>query len=163
MTTVERTMPCPREDVVAVLSDGWLYGLWVVGATRIRAVESRWPAEGQRLHHSSGPWPLHLDDHTTVLASHLPDRLMLTARGWPWGQARIDIRLEETPDGGTRVVMWEDVLTGVMLLVPQPLRALLLGPRQRECLNRLEQLVLGRTGRRSPDEEDDDVVGRVHE
>jgi len=154
VTTVERTFACPPEDVVAVLSDGWLYGLWVVGATRIRAVEERWPEEGQRLHHSTGPWPIHLDDRTTVVVSDLPDRLVLTARGWPWGQARIDIRLEPV-DGGTRVVMWEDVITGVMLLVPKPLRAMLLRPRQKECLHRLEQIVLGRSGRRSADEEDD--------
>ncbi|WP_299038209.1 SRPBCC domain-containing protein [uncultured Pseudokineococcus sp.] len=158
MTTVERTFACPPEDVAAVLSDGWLYGLWVVGATRIRAVEEDWPQEGQRLHHSTGPWPFHLDDHTTVLRSELPDRLVLTARGWPWGQARIDIRLEEV-DGGTRLVMWEDVITGVMLLVPAPLRALLLAPRQKECLDRLEQLVLGRSGRRPAHEEDDDGDG----
>ncbi|MEJ5944253.1 SRPBCC family protein [Pseudokineococcus basanitobsidens] len=159
MTSVERTIPCPREDVVAVLSDGWLYGLWVVGATRIRGVEPGWPAQGQRLHHSSGPWPLHLDDSTTVLRGELPDRLELMAKGWPWGRARIDIRLEPV-DGGTRVVMWEDAVTGVGLMIPQPLRAMLLGPRQKECLDRLEQLVLGRSGRRSPDEEDDDRPDR---
>ena len=160
MITVERTFACPPEDVVDVLSDGWLYGLWVVGATRIRAVEERWPREGQRLHHSTGPWPLHLDDHTTVVVSDLPRRLVLTARGWPWGQARVDIRLEPV-EGGTHVVMSEDVITGVMLLVPPPVRAVLLRPRQEECLDRLEQLVLGRSGRRSADEEDDDRQGRT--
>lgn len=162
MTTVERTFPCPPEDVVAVLSDGWLYALWVVGATRIRAVEEGFPQVDRRLHHSTGPWPLHLDDHTTVLLCDLPDRLVLTARGWPWGQARVDIRLEPVA-GGTRVVLWEDVVTGVMLLVPRPLRAVLMAPRQRECLNRLESLVLGRSGRRSADEEDDDRPDRPHE
>ena len=107
MTTVARTFPCPPDDVVAVLSDGWLYGLWVVGAARIRGVETDWPAQGTRLHHSSGPWPLHLDDHTTVVTSDLPRHLELTARAWPFGRARIHLTLTEVP-GGTRVALAEE-------------------------------------------------------
>ncbi|MEJ5913915.1 SRPBCC family protein [Pseudokineococcus sp. 1T1Z-3] len=162
MATVERTFPCPPEDVVAVLEDGWLYGLWVVGAARIRGVEDDWPARGSRLHHSSGPWPLHLDDSTRVLRSELPHRLELLAKAWPWGRARVDIEL--TPvDGGTHVRMWEDATTGVALLAPRRLREALLRPRHAECLVRLEQVVLGRSGRRHADEEDDDLPHRTLE
>ena len=43
--------------VFAVLSNGWLYPSWVVGASRIRAVEAAWPAEGAKIHHSFGIYP----------------------------------------------------------------------------------------------------------
>jgi len=162
MTTVARTFPCPPDDVVAVLSDGWLYGLWVVGAARIRGVEADWPAQGTRLHHSSGPWPLHLDDHTTVVTSDLPRHLELTARAWPFGRARIHLTLTEVP-GGTRVALAEEVVSGVGLLVPRPLSALAFQVRNRECLTRLEQVVMGRSGRRPASAEDDDRPDRPQE
>ena len=50
-----------------MLSDGWLYALWVVGAARMRDVDEGWPAVGTRLHHSVGTWPLLIDDTTEVL------------------------------------------------------------------------------------------------
>ena len=33
-------------QVYAVLADGWLYPLWVVGATHMRQVDAHWPAVG---------------------------------------------------------------------------------------------------------------------
>lgn len=45
------------DDVWSVLSDGWLYPLWVVGASRMRDVDEDWPAVGSRIHHSVGVWP----------------------------------------------------------------------------------------------------------
>lgn len=39
MATVSRTVHASPEKVFAVLGDGWLYGLWVVAASRIRDVE----------------------------------------------------------------------------------------------------------------------------
>ena len=42
------------DDVWSVLSDGWLYPLWVVGASRMRDVDPDWPAVGSRIHHSVG-------------------------------------------------------------------------------------------------------------
>ena len=52
------------DDVFAVLGDGWLYPTWVVGASRMRAVDPAWPAEGAHLHHSLGAWPVLFDDDT---------------------------------------------------------------------------------------------------
>ena len=40
--TVSRQFDAPASDVWAVLSDGWLYPCWVVGAARMREVESSW-------------------------------------------------------------------------------------------------------------------------
>ena len=58
---------CPPERVFEVLADGWLYPSWVVGASRMRAVDATWPAPDNAIHHSAGVWPALLDDTTSVL------------------------------------------------------------------------------------------------
>ncbi|HET7761097.1 MAG TPA: SRPBCC family protein, partial [Phycicoccus sp.] len=64
MTVTTRTMNAPAARVWNVLADGWLYPVWVVGATRMREVESSWPAPGAQLHHSFGVWPAMISDST---------------------------------------------------------------------------------------------------
>lgn len=54
----------PPSAVWAVMSDGWLYPVWVVGAARMREVDDHWPAVGSWLHHSVGIWPLLINDNT---------------------------------------------------------------------------------------------------
>jgi uncharacterized protein YndB with AHSA1/START domain len=46
MISTSRPIEATTEQVWAVLSDGWLYAGWVVGASRIREVDPRWPAVG---------------------------------------------------------------------------------------------------------------------
>ena len=67
MSTTTRTVSATPEQVWEVLADGWLYPLFVVGASRMRDVDESWPAVGARLHHSVGTWPLLIDDTTEVL------------------------------------------------------------------------------------------------
>jgi hypothetical protein len=127
-----------------VLSDGWLYPLFVVGASRMRAVDDAWPAVGSRLHHSVGSWPLLIDDTTEVLEVEENRRLLLLARGWPAGQAHVDISLQ--PSGDTTVVtITEDATAGPGTLIPKPLRDAQLHVRNVEALRRLSFLVEGRT------------------
>jgi uncharacterized protein YndB with AHSA1/START domain len=64
-----RTINATPEKVWEVLSDGWLYPLWVVGATRMRDVDQAWPQVGAKIHHSAGVWPAIVDDNTEVLGS----------------------------------------------------------------------------------------------
>ena len=59
-----RVMHCTPDDVFRVLANGWLYPLWVVGASRMRDVADDWPAEGSTLHHSFGSWPALVNDTT---------------------------------------------------------------------------------------------------
>jgi hypothetical protein len=127
------------DQVWGVLADGWAYAAWVVGASRIRSVDARWPSVGTRIHHSAGSWPLLLNDKTTVLQCEPGHRLVLQAAGWPFGEATIDISLE--PRGaGCRIVMREDVTKGPGRVVPKPARQVLLRPRNRESLRRLALL-----------------------
>ena len=67
MATNELEADCSPAAVFAVLADGWLYPTWVVGASRMRDVDDRWPEPGSRLHHSVGAWPALLDDITESL------------------------------------------------------------------------------------------------
>lgn len=127
------------DEVWGVLSDGWSYAAWVVGASRIRSVDVGWPAAGSRIHHSAGSWPVMLDDETTVLESDPGRRLVLQAEGWPFGEATVDLSLEPLSEG-CRIVMREDVTKGVGQVVPKPLRQLALRPRNRESLRRLALL-----------------------
>src|ERR1700712_3697304 len=137
-------MPCGPQAVFAVLSDGWLLGLWVVGASRIRDVDERWPAPGVAVHHSVGSWPLLLDDTTTVKAV-VPNRtLRMQARAWPAGEADVLIQLDDRP-GGCRVTITEDAVKGPGTWLPKPLRSALLHRRNTEALRRLEYLTAGRT------------------
>jgi uncharacterized protein YndB with AHSA1/START domain len=143
-TRVLKTSP----DVVwEVLADGWLYPLWVVGATRMRAVEPDWPAVGSKLHHSAGAWPLVVNDETEVLECEPGRLLTLRAKGWPLGEAEVRLSLE--PVGAqTRVVLEEDVSHGPGQLVPKPIRMPLLTWRNTETLLRLALLAEGRGGER---------------
>ena len=144
MSTTTRTVSATPEQVWEVLSDGWLYPLFVVGASRMRAVDESWPAVGARLHHSVGSWPMLIDDSTEVLEVDEGRRLLLKARGWPAGEAHVEISLR--PDGGsTQVTMEEDATAGPGLLVPKPLRDAQLHWRNVEALRRLAFVVEGRT------------------
>lgn len=131
-------------EVWAVLADGWHYAGWVVGASRVRAVDAHWPAEGSRLHHSFGMWPAVIDDNTEVLASVADVRLDLRARGWPAGEADVSIRLRAS-GAGTEIVIEEDAASGPGRLVPKPARDLMLHSRNAETLRRLAYLAERRT------------------
>jgi hypothetical protein len=41
---VRRRFSCSPEQVFAVLHDGWIYPVWIVGASRMRDVDDGWPA-----------------------------------------------------------------------------------------------------------------------
>jgi uncharacterized protein YndB with AHSA1/START domain len=144
---VTRVIEAEPNDVMAVLTDGWTYASWVVGASTIRDVDEGFPAPGTRIHHSVGAWPLLLHDSTHVLEYEPGRRLRLEARGWPLGQATVEVTVEPDADGSL-VTMTEDVSEGPGRLVPQPIRQLGIAPRNRESLRRLAYLAEGHTKRR---------------
>ena len=140
---VQRWFNCSPAQVFAILDDGWTYPLWVVGASRMRDVDQDWPAPGTRLHHSFGVWPLVIDDTTEVLEIEPDQRLVLEARGWPVGKARVEITVKADTDGSL-VSIDEDVTDGPARLVPQPVRLAGIDVRNRETLRRLAYLAEGR-------------------
>ena len=50
--TVKRDTTATRQEVWDVVADGWTYSQWVVGNTRMRAVDPRWPERGSKIHHT---------------------------------------------------------------------------------------------------------------
>jgi uncharacterized protein YndB with AHSA1/START domain len=136
MQTVRLTIPASPERVFAVLSDGWAYASWVVGASHIRDVDDGFPAPGTRIHHSVGGWPLMVKDVSEVLESESGRKLVLKVKAWPLFGGIVKIELE--PDGdGTIASMSEEFVDGPGKLLPEPLIAPVLNARNRESLHRL--------------------------
>ncbi len=143
MSTTSRPTSATPEQVWSVLADGWLYPLFVVGASRMRDVDDTWPAVGSRLHHSVGTWPLLIDDTTEVLELEEDRRIVLKARGWPAGEARVEISLRPTADA-TVVTIVENATAGPGALIPQPVQDVQLHLRNTETLRRLAFVAEGR-------------------
>lgn len=136
-------MRCRPSDVFAVLSDGWTYGLWVVGAARIRDVDPGWPEAGARIHHSVGVWPFLLHDTTHSRGAEPPHLLQLRARAWPTGEAHIDFHIDPH-DQGCVVTIDEQATSGPATLIPAPVEAAMLKWRNSETLQRLSFIAEGR-------------------
>lgn len=134
---VTRTIAAPVETVWSVLADGWVYPTWVVGASRMRAVDLGWPGVGSQLHHSAGVWPALINDSTEVLSSDPPRELVLKARGWPTGEAHVRILLTPTGPQSASVRFFEDAVSGPTLALPRAARQALVRPRNVETLRRL--------------------------
>jgi hypothetical protein len=136
VSTNARLMSATPAQVWAVLADGWLYPLWVVGASRTREVDDTWPQSGARLHHSVGVWPLLLDDITEVVECRPGSLLELQAHAWPAGRA--DVRIHLRPQGrDTEVVIEENATKGPAALIPNAVEDPLLKWRNVETLRRL--------------------------
>jgi len=138
--TVKRDTAASRQRVWEVMADGWTYSQWVVGNSRMRAVSPDWPAVGSTIHHSVGVWPLLLDDQTEVLDSVPQERLVLLAKGRPFGKARITLRLFDLDGGGCRIEMAEIPVGMPMGWVPERVALAAAMPRNRECTWRLAAL-----------------------
>lgn len=142
--TIHRDVQAPVEAVWQVLSDGWTYATWVVGASRVRDVDANWPATGSRIHHAFGPWPAVIQDYTRAEVCVPEQELVLKARGWPAGEARVVLRLTPTSTTTCRVSIEEDAIAGPGKLIPAPVRQAVIGPRNKETLYRLALIAEGR-------------------
>ncbi|WP_313676181.1 SRPBCC family protein [Mycolicibacterium sp.] len=146
-TSVTRDIAAPRQRVWDVLAHGWTYAQWVVGNSRMRAVDDDWPAPGSRILHSIGVWPLVIDDETVVLSCVPEQELVLLAKIGRLGAARITLRLSDIA-GGCRLEMDEIAVRGPMRMVPNRLQLAGIWPRNKECTWRLA----GLAERREPDD-----------
>jgi hypothetical protein len=144
MATVRKHINARPPAVYSVLANGWEYPQWVVGTSHVRAVDAEWPAPGARLHHAVGVWPFVLRDHTEVREVEQDKRMLLAARGWPLGEAEVEMILE--PEGtGTSLSMREEPTGGAGLLLRNPLGSVLIYRRNVESVARLAALAERRT------------------
>jgi uncharacterized protein YndB with AHSA1/START domain len=146
--TVKRDTSASREDVWAAIADGWTYSQWVVGNSRMRAVDRNWPDVGSTIRHSVGVWPLLLDDVTVVEDCQPMHRLVLLAKARPFGKARITLQLFDIDGGGCRIEMAEVPVGAPMGWVPKRVALAAALPRNRECTWRLAAIA----ERRAPDD-----------
>ncbi|KQY55326.1 polyketide cyclase [Aeromicrobium sp. Root495] len=143
MTINTRTVNATPDQVWSVLADGWLYPLWVVGASRIRGVDPSWPEPGSAIQHSVGVWPALIDDETVVLESVPGHRIKLRAKGWPLGEAHVELVISAV--GSQSEISIEEVPTaGPGAVVPPALTSPAIKWRNVETLRRLAYVVENR-------------------
>jgi uncharacterized protein YndB with AHSA1/START domain len=133
----------PPETVWAVLSDADEYGEWVVGTKNVVHADDHWPRVGTHLEYELGVGPLTVGDRTVVLESEPPRLLVLRAELRRLGAALIRLALEAV-DGGTRVVMDEDPVEGIIDTLHNPLSDEALKRRNDAALGRLKRLAEAR-------------------
>ena len=92
-----------------------------------------------------GVWPALLDDTTSSVMWDSPRRMVMTARGWPIGEARVTLDVRDS-EGGCLARIREDAISGPATLVPEFLRDAMLRVRNAETLHRLAYLAEGRAG-----------------
>ncbi|MGI8664966.1 MAG: SRPBCC family protein [Jatrophihabitans sp.] len=141
MTEVRQLVAASADRVFAELADGWAYVGWVVGATHIRDVDHHWPATGSKIHHQVGGWPTVVSDYTESIECEPGRRLLLRARGWPFGEAVVEIVLVEQDDRHTEVLLREAPSAGPGRLLDNPALRWLLHRRNAETLSRLKDRV----------------------
>ena len=126
----------PPEAVWEVLADPRFLANWVVGASRTRRLEGRWPAVEATVAHSQ---MMVIHDTTTVIACEPPRRLVLEARARPLAVVKVEVTLEPVA-GGTEIVIVEHVIGGLAAARPAPLNEVLIRVRNHESVRRLRWL-----------------------
>ncbi len=153
-SVVRRTVDAPAQHVYDVLADGWSYAAWVVGASRVREVDGHWPAEGSRIHHSIGAWPLLVNDKTTVIASTPPEGVELDVAVLSLGRGRVSLAIEPEGERRCTVTMREWMTEGLLSKVPESVIDALLKHRNVESLRRLAAIAEGRGAATGTERED---------
>jgi hypothetical protein len=139
------TARVPAAEVFAVLADPWLYAAWVVGASHLRAADESWPTVGSTIHHSVGLWPAVVRDVSRVIACEQDQRLTLDVAVWFLGRGTVDLELRPDGPDRTTIVMREDMHSGVMSKLPDPVVDAVLRVRNNETLGRLVAVAERRT------------------
>ena len=143
MGMITRTVATSPDRVFAVLADGWTYSGWVVGCSHIRNVDAGFPAPGTKIHHSVGVWPATIEDTTEVVEVEDGKRLVLEARVWPVGRAKVVFTLATQGDE-TVVTMEEETTGGPGKVLQNPVTDPVLDKRNEESLARLFAMAVHR-------------------
>jgi uncharacterized protein YndB with AHSA1/START domain len=134
--------------VFDVLDDAEAYPDWVVGARRVRSVDSDWPNEGSEFHHAIGVVGAELHDSSAVLAHEPLHRIVLEVRFRPTGTARVELTVDRT-DGGSVITMEEHPESGPVSWLPRVVTDPALHVRNALSLQRLRHEVERRARRAS--------------
>ena len=110
MSVTERQINAPPAAVWAVLADPDNYAAWVVGCRDVRDADPGFPAVGTHFDHTLALGPLDLKDHSEVVESEEPHRLVLHVKARPLGRGSVELNLV-AKDGGTWIEMREAPLS----------------------------------------------------
>ena len=139
MSVTETHVRADPEAVFAVLADPRSYAHWVVGSSKTRGVEGRWPKPGSTFHHTQGAFGVGLKDTTSVIDSNPPRQIVLEVRARPFWVGKVEMRLRPSGDG-THVTMIEYPVSGFVKPLHNPLLDRLLHLRNVESLRRLRKM-----------------------
>ena len=131
-----------REAVFALLAEPERYADWILGTSETRGANGDWPGEGSSLRYRAGIGPIALSDVTEVVESDPPRRLLVRARMRPFGETAIELELEPE-DTGTRLVMTEEPVEGLVEAAHGSVVDAALSARNEHTLERLRALVEG--------------------
>jgi carbon monoxide dehydrogenase subunit G len=141
MASTSIEVPAPPATVWNVLADPTTYGDWVVGTKSIGRTDPEWPAAGSVLEYEVGVGPISVGDRTVVVECDPLRLLLLRAEFSRLGAVMIRLRLEPYA-AGTRVLMDEKPVEGIVDAVHNPLSDAVLKRRNDLALDRLKQLAL---------------------
>jgi uncharacterized protein YndB with AHSA1/START domain len=132
--------------VFAVLLDPETYPKWLVGADRIRDVDSDWPRIGSKFHHVVGVGPFKIADSTEVIDIDVGRMLRLKVRARPFISAVATLRV--VGDSRSSVVTFEEepAIRAIGNLV-RPVLDPTVHVRNHRSLRRLAAVVDGAEGR----------------
>lgn len=128
------------EAVFDVLDDAYAYPRWVVGARRVRRVDSNWPSVGSKFHHAIGTAVAELHDSSKVLERERPERIVLEVRFRPTGVATVGIDVARDGDNSI-VTIVESPTCGPVSHLPRFITDPLLLVRNALSLQRLRHEV----------------------
>jgi uncharacterized protein YndB with AHSA1/START domain len=143
MARTEIEVAAPPEAVWSVLADAGAYGEWVVGTKNVARADAEWPEPGSALEYELGIGPFGIGDRTVVVEADAPRRLVLRAELKRIGAAAIRLALEPL-GGGTRVVMEEEPVEGVVDALNNRVADAALAQRNALALGRLKSLAESR-------------------
>jgi uncharacterized protein YndB with AHSA1/START domain len=142
MARAEIDVAAPPEAVWDVLADPGAYGDWVVG-TKVTRADANWPEVGSSLEFRVEIGPVGGGDRTRVVEAEPPRLLVLRAGLQQLGAAAIRLELQPAA-GGTRVVMEEDAVEGLVASLRTRVSDAVLKARGDVALGRLKRLAEAR-------------------
>ncbi len=140
MSYCGREFDRPCAEVFDALADPRTYPDWLVGASRIRAVDDDWPAVGSRFHHRVGIGRATIADTTKVLAIEPTRMLRLAVRARPLVSAVVTFELVGEHDRCIVTMEEEPAVRAIGNLV-RPLLDPMTHVRNHLSLKRLDQFL----------------------
>ena len=147
MARNEIVIDAPPSDVYATLLDVQNYPKWVVGAKRLRKVDSSWPRRGSRFSPKVGAGPVEMAAKTQLVEKQENRLVVLSVQMRPLLTAIVRVALKPKARGRkTRVVMTEDATGGPVAWFKNPLTTAAIAARNALSLRRLRRLVASSRG-----------------